>query len=803
MKKLSVFLFLMLLTSSIYGKPKFIITEQTSNSITLSLELDSINEKTIIGEGEKYELLQIEGFGYNGKSGAPVLPSRILSLITSLNPDISFEILESEIEIRKNYNIYPLQESFFNYMENDDLSNVDFVKNTEAYRSNDYFPKNPIIHNKTSVMRGVPLSFISINPIQFNSAKKEVKVYRKLKVKISYTPLSQNRMSSLNSASIKFLNNKSLNLPKNLRQDVNTFEDYGDDILILTVPKFLAAAEKLSVWQKMKGYDVKIDSRDSWDETSITDVCHSFYKNTSPKPGYIIPFGDHEDVPTQIVHGTGLGEEKIVHTDLYYTCTDGPKDNLPEMATGRISADNADEAMMIVDKLIKYEKNPPTKSSFYNNHFGCAYYQDHGNGNGENVADRAFVYYVEEVRKYLDENHDKTGNRLYWTKASTAVVNWNDDPFAFGGEVPKDLQRPQYSWSLEKSDIANAFNDGVFLACYSDHGNSIGWGYSPSYFAFYQPDLNSMVNNGELLPIVLNIACSVGQIKGGDSFAEDLLSHPNGGAVGNVAASIYSWSGYNEALFLGMIDAIWPSEKMDLSTPHMPDPEISTRHDPIYTMGDVMLQGKFRMTETWHWQEDGDIAHYEMYHYFGDPTTRIWTEEPQEITVSTDLGDVIANSASYKISGLSIDTGFATLYNSVTGKVIGKANIKDGAAELKLQKDIGSHGDAVVLTVRSQNFRPLIKDINVSGETAINNILKYAGVNFKVINNKIRIDKSIAQKGTLSIIDLKGKAVRKVDLGSSVSTKYYDFNKSNLSKGVYIVSVKIGLKVYKFSFCYK
>ncbi len=793
MRNIFFILYLLILSSLLFSKPFISIEETGTSSMILKLTIDEIKEKFLTEEGETYNFIGLDEFGYLTKIGSPKLPYRGISLLTAEDPKLKIEILESEIEVRENYKIYPVQSPLWAVIG--EQQEICFVKDEKAYCRDSFYPRAPVALIGTMTYRGVPVTQVGISPIQFNPVTSKLKIYRSLTVRITYNPVISSRMTQSNAKDISLLKNVAVNISNipNTTRELN--EDYNDDILIVTVPKLAEAAESLAVWHRMKGYDVKIDSRDSWTTESIKSTTDDFYNNTTPKPGYVIILGDHEDLPATRIEKNGFAN--ALNTDVYYSSTGGENDFVPEMSLGRISADNVSQAMVIVNKVINYEKNPPTLSSFYNSALGCAFFQDAGEDNMTGYADRAFCQVVERINNYLDEDHGITSKRIYCTEAYVNPTNWNNTRYSWGEPIPDYLRRPGFAWTGDVEDIGNGINAGAFLVYHYDHGGTNGWG-DPQ---FYTDDIDTYLSNKELLPIIYSIDCLVGSFTSSSSecFAEAILRKENAGAVGIVAASTLSWSGQNDALLQGMIDATWPSDKMTLASPHLENP-IVTEHDPIYTMGDILVQGKLRMSETWELLEEGEKYHYEMYHYFGDPTTEMWTKEPQDITLSGSLDNINPNANSYTVSGLNIQDGFVTLYNTKTGKVVGKKVISGGNAKVSLQNDVGSVGDEITVTFRSLNHRPLIKTVIVSDQAAIELVHLSESISLKTIGNSIRINKPTLLGGTLSLLDIKGRVIKDIKLKRGISSVSLNVDNSKLTSGVYIISAKIGKKSFAQTF---
>ncbi len=53
-------------------------------------------------------------------------------------------------------------------------------------------------------------------------------------------------------------------------------------------------------------------------------------------------------------------------------------DYYPEMAKGRISVSNGEEALAVIEKITRYESHPPREmNDYYQNLLSCSYFQDH------------------------------------------------------------------------------------------------------------------------------------------------------------------------------------------------------------------------------------------------------------------------------------------------------------------------------------------------------------------------------------------------------------------------------------------
>ncbi len=771
----SFFILVIFLAFQVFAENSFVIEERNSNSIVLSITIDSIIEKKVIDEGNEYTCISVNNFGQLGNVGAPRLPYRAVKILTSENPNIKIEILSSEVETKNSYSLYPEQEPLWAAIGMEQITQ--FQMDNTIYQKSEFYPKDPVTSQGTMTHYGVPVTSISISPISYNPVSKEIKIFKKLRVRILFNEVPSRYVSRINTNSSIALENSVVNFNKNnlSRRFIN--EDFTDDILILTVPAYKAAAEELAVWQRMKGYDVKIDSRNSWSVSSAETAAHNFYNNTDPKPGYLILLGDSRDIPGKSVSSS----YESYHTDLYYTCTGGEGDYVPDYSSGRISVSSSQEAVNVINKIVNYEKNPPLDSSFYNSVLGTALFQDLG-PNG--IADRAFAENVELALKYLIDDHEKNGIREYartHNQYQNVLPKQWGSTYGAGGMVPSYLSG---QWDGDAAGITEAINNGTSLVFHSDHGAVYGWG-DPK---FYKADLVNLTN-GNLQPVVYSMDCHVGTYTK-DCFAEVMFRKKDAGTVGIIAASTFSYSGYNDAQMLGMIDASWPSNKLTYKTPSFPNPTVTT-HQPIYTMGNVHLQGLFRMTETWR-PGDGVIDHYRMYHFFGDPSMKMWVKYPEPITENSPNNNVISsNAGSFNFTGLSIDSGFVTLYNTNKKEIVSKSSVANGAANLIFQNKPGETGDTLIMTVTSDHHRPFLKTFIIDVVTGVNlkNIVLSNKMSIK--GSTLYLSKSMLETGSIKIYDLKGKTVKSIKLKSGRSEFTSNLQKQNLPNGIYHLNMEI------------
>jgi PKD repeat protein len=383
----------------------------------------------------------------------------------------------------------------------------------------------------------------------------------------------------------------------------------------------------------------------------------------------------------------------------------GSSDYIPEMAHGRISVRDADEALLVVEKIINYEKNPPTNPEFYTKGLHAGYFQD---STHDGVSDYRYAKTTIEMYDYMTARGFQSDLVLY-TEPSVNPISFNAY-FTSQTTLPSKYRRSNgYAWDGDKYDIISALNDGRLYAFHRDHGHYNEW-VQPNVTV---GDLN-MLNNGNELPIVFSVNCGTGLFAKPEPavcFAEKLQRHPNGGAVGIVAATAETVSGYNDAFIIGMMDAIWSNPGIIPDMGMGTDTATVIPHQPIYAMGDVMIQGLIRMTDTWDPVGWADKNHFHLYHYFGDPAMQVWTSAPVQLTALYD-DELFIGSTSLHISGANCSDAIATICSG--DEIWTKIRLQNGSGTIHFPA-IDASVSYITLTISKHNYIPLEIYIPVTG----------------------------------------------------------------------------------------
>lgn len=532
-----------------------------------------------------------------------------------------------------------------------------------------------------SVYRGREICNVVVNPVQYDAAANKARAYSKITYKVRFVPKAGARAMAGAPATKpvilpadNMLGNITMNGASAKAGDMAvkaTGVAAGDDTrdyLIISVDKYAEAVDRFAEWKELLGFRVHKVLKGSWNSDAVKAEVEKAYAE-NPALYYLLIVGDHDDVPGQYMeHHADDGDFSVHYTDLYYGCMDGEGDKTPDIYRGRLSVSSPEEAATVVDKIIGYEKRPPTDAGFYERGVNCADYLDNDNGVADDYEDRRYVQTAEEIRAYM-LGQGKDVERVYSTNYEITPKYWNRNYFSFGEPIPEDMLKPAFAWDGNEGDIRRAINSGVFYVLHRDHGLVDCW--ENPYFSVKHVD---MLQNGDLLPVVFCVNCDNGAFQA-DCLAERFLRKQGGGAVAVIAASDISYSGYNDALACGLFDAIWPEPGLRPKFPGVNSLGGETPA-PTYELGQILDQAQVRVSETFgspdpsvSSNEKNDsfcrIVTKEIYHCFGDPSMQICTEMPAPfsgVSVTRGNGCVTVGNGG--------ETARITFVNRRTGEVV-------------------------------------------------------------------------------------------------------------------------------------
>ncbi|MFC2107677.1 C25 family cysteine peptidase, partial [Bacteroidota bacterium] len=316
-------------------------------------------------------------------------------------------------------------------------------------------------------------------------------------------------------------------------------------------------------------------------------------------------------------------------------------------------------------RALNYERNPPTSADFYNHPVTALGWQ----------TERWFQICSEAVGGYFKEVHGKDPVRINEIYSGTPGSVWSSnqntnmvvDYFGPAGQgyiplTPSELG----GWAGgSSSDIVNAVNSGAFILQHRDHGLETGWG--EPYFR--NNNIDAITSTEPVF--VFSINCLTGKYNwSSECFAEKWHRYEYG-CLGMVTPSEVSYSFVNDAYVWGMYDNMWPDFMPDIQT----DPEPRGLYPAFGNAG-----GKYFLQQSnWPYNTGNKEVTYFLFHHHGDAFTELYSEVPQNLTVSHDA----VLLAGIDFFTVTADDG-SRIALSVNGELIGVGEGTGGPVDISI-----------------------------------------------------------------------------------------------------------------------
>lgn len=446
---------------------------------------------------------------------------------------------------------------------------------------------------------------------------------------------------------------------------------FPENYLIVTFSKYVDALQPFKEWKEQCGCKVHVIQGDNWPTAtdyfenrnlrrqSIKSAIKKVYDSDKDLL-YVIFAGDRNELPGAYAkywaasqrEGTMEAYLQDANTDYYYMCMDGENDEEPDLISGRFLASSPEEMSVIVNKIVKYEKNPVTDEDFYDNVLHLAYFDDRATKTytGEEIPPdgRENIYSV-HTSEYLRESaimNGKNVKRIY----TRTPIDYPSPQFMVSAipaertpetPLPAELLSDSFQWYSTRSMITNEINNGKLYVLYSGHGDLNGW-TNPEYKQPFDD-----LTNGSCLPVIFSDACSTGQFWA-NSLAPSLLTHNKGGAIAVFAAEQNVLAAESSQMTRAIFNGFWRRDVESDTSKNFVDPgafggtitlmglhtKKSIRESEIQriTLGKCLRKSyEFLTRQANGHNTPGVMKMREMFHLFGDPGMVFHTKKPDLI----------------------------------------------------------------------------------------------------------------------------------------------------------------------------
>ncbi len=440
----------------------------------------------------------------------------------------------------------------------------------------------------------------------------------------------------------------------------------GADFVIITHRDFLQQAQQLRDYKEnLPGGDalrtivVEVDTLYNEfgggmpDPTAIRDFLKYATTQWQVPPKYVLFFGDacfdyknilgldKNWVPTYETPMTRDQGNTFGYDD-YFCALDPQNSTTVSLANGRLAVRTPEEAQLVIDKIKQYETKPPL---------------DAWKNTVTIVADDAYTPEQNDGTTFTDQAED----------LANITPKTFDVKKIYEVDYPTVISASGHRKPAVRQAILDQVNRGTLILNFTGHGNPTVWAHEA---ILEQSDVNSQFFNAERLTFVCAATCDWGRFDdaGAQSSAEDIITNPNGGAIGVMSADRLVYAFDNAALNNEFYIYLFPEDPFARSP----------------RLGDALMLAKNTVVGS-------TVQNKQKYHLLGDPTLRLTIPR---LAMSID-----------SINGAAISQSQPDTLNALE-KVTIKGAVRDGNGAVQT----GINGTALVTVFDSQRNRRIVDE---------------------------------------------------------------------------------------------
>jgi len=675
-----------------WGEGGLTLVSQNDELIQLNFSINSLLIQTKQIKGKGMHELSLPGVFLPNNEGAPNLPGtgRYVAIPNGSVPKIT--VLDFRVEIIENIEIAPAPRIPLDT----EKGPMEYTKNENIYSNNVFYPEKPFTLAEQTAIRGINAVMLGITPFQYNPVTKQLKVYRDLKIEISFEGGSKNFGNSRLRSRwwdpiIRdiFINESAISEPE-YNKPYKGSKETGCEYLII-VPNdaaFFFWADSIKQFRNLQGINTEIVtlSEIGGNTTGLIETyINNAYNNWDIVPAAVLLLGDYGDnADNRII--SPFWESYCVSDNIY---ADVNGNSMPDIVFARITAQDEDELEIMVSRFLNYERNPPVNPEFYDHPVTALGWQ----------TERWFQICSESIGGFwknelgkdplrINEVYEGNPNTDPWSTApytQAILYEFGPNGLDYIPESPSELG----GWVSGNADkVTEAINSGAFMLQHRDHGYEQGWG-EPAYSSGHISDL---INTD--LTFIFSVNCLTGKYNlNGPCFTEVFHKHTfngqNSGALGLIAASEVSYSFVNDTYVWGMYDNLWPE--------FLPDYGTTPPHRGIMPAFGNAAGKYFLQQSSWPYNDGAKEVTYNLFHHHGGAFLTVYTEMPQNLSIIHNE-DLLAGIETFAV--LADENSFISL--TVDGEIIATAEGTGEPVQVLIPGQ--QEGSQMIVTVTKQNY---------------------------------------------------------------------------------------------------
>ena len=650
--------------SLVEGEPVFTIVASDDFGAEVLIEIPEPEVTGIVEGGQRFHKVSVSQAGGRTEVGRPELP--VMARLVAVPPGASAEVdVEyGDYSVLKDIRIRPHREEGIS-----EKGRGGFTIDNEFYARDSFCPESIVEVGSPMNLRDLRVVPLIIHPVQYNPLREELRVYRRLTVRLRY-------LGGYGSGTHQQGAGRPEAFDKLYRSSILNYGSYSSSeierggYLIITPDEYYEALQPLAEWKRQKGYHTEvvmmsqIGSFQTIGSLLRNDHIRAYiqdsYANSSVPLEYIILVGD-DDMPTFLYYDE---MQTMVMPSWPWDATDHPysllegDDYFPDVLVGRLSVSSLNEVRTVVNKIVSYERDPYMgQTDWYKRALMVCNYE----GNASSRTTKLWV---------MDKLYDKG-----FVHVDTSFI---------------------YSWSeCDVEFLSAVLNSGVSFVNYRGIAMWGGWASYVDLHNIYR------LQNGFMLPVITDMTCGEADFYIFDCPAEGWLRagtplNPKG-AIAVVGPTALNTKVY----FNNVLDGGFYSGVFD---------------DSLFTVGQALARAKMELFMQYPLNRGPGHAwnsvecYFYMYTLIGDPGLEMWTDIPQLFTVEhpsviengSNVLNVRVKDSSYRpVSGayVCLTRGEEILSGGWT-----KA---DGSITLSITLPLSiGNDDSVTVTATKHNFKP-------------------------------------------------------------------------------------------------
>jgi hypothetical protein len=687
-------------TNLLFTTGDFKITERTEGGVT-------------------YSCLNFAGEVFTYKKGYAELP--VIHASVQLAPDKNVT-MEVENGTYTDYNLdYPLLPSRGLIKRSQDPASIPYEIDPASIVDS-WYPVDNATIDDPYIMRDVRGTNVYVYPILYNAAKKILRVYKTINVKLienntkPINPLTSNR-KKVNDEMVGLYQSVFINYNNTKTSWASEVGENGD-ILVICTPRDTSVINPYILWKKQMGY--KVTKQVVVTGTNVATTIKTAY-TSNPNILYVLLVGDWADIKCNTTPSSENTVPSAAPMDPMLGCVVGT-DNYPDIIIGRFSANSATDVTTQVNKTVTYEKTPTVGGTWYKTALGIA--SDKGPGD-DNELDYEHIRNIWKGR--LSKFTYTTQDTVYDIPAGYATA----------------------------AMVASPINSGVGIINFCGDGAETMWGQT----GFSNSNISSLTN-GEKLPFIISVSCVVGEFQYSSSpcFAETWMRKSGGGAIATLMSTVeQDWN--QPMIGQDYINDLLTGGYTYLNNATNPGTGMNTDHGKTH-FGSLTFNGNILM-----YTEDAtSLMELQTWTTFGDPSLQVRTDTPKNIALSdttVNMGSFITNVT---VGGVAFKNALVSIWDGVNQPF---SSLTDSLGNVTITHTLAV-GASATLTVTGFNLYPFIKNIIIKSAT---NIVEHNDFNNSINvypnpspDGVLHITGDLKEDGSVSIYNSSGQVVDKMNL---------------------------------------